>query len=710
MERPVGKSGEAIDVRRLPVFPHVLLRLLEKSHLPDTSFEELAEIIQTDPVLTSKFFAIYNFPAYSENNPASNLKQLLVMMGLDTIKSIAVTSAVNQMFTRRDEVMDVFVESFWQTSLKSAFIAEQLAQQINYKPLDEAYFCGLLHRVGQLVLQKKTNGGYVRLASIDLGNRRDAVERESFGVSAAEIGALLIKNWDNQSFMSDAVLYQSESVDAILDASRLVKLINLTSKLVKNEHLIDTSVIEDGHRLFNLDEQQIVNAVSAADDRLSAVMQDLLLPAQVDDNESSGFDGVESSTQILSVKQVRRELTKRVRDIAMLDGARQLLEKNSDLDGILSSIQKNLYVLFGLMRNLCFLYDPQSESLIGTKSSDQWSGINELEVALVPGRSLMAEAVLRKTIVHSLDPQWSQSLSILDQQLIKLTGSEEILYLPLISRQTVVGILAIGINSAIFSSLKSHINQMVLFAGEVADVIQRHQNRSQDFKEMLESERTRREGHLKELIHEAGNPLGIINNYLEILGIQLGEEHPVQDQLHIIKEEIERVGDILRQMRETPEKEEVPVGMLDLNAFISELVKIFRASISARQNIEIELQLDQNLDPIHSNRNSLKQIFTNLIKNAFEAMEKSGTITITTRGQVNVDGKHFVEIMVSDQGPGVPDEVMEHLFNPVASAKGKNHSGLGLTIVRNLVADLHGSISCRTSKGIGTEFRILIPH
>ena len=212
------------------------------------------------------------------------------------------------------------------------------------------------------------------------------------------------------------------------------------------------------------------------------------------------------------------------------------------------------------------------------------------------------------------------------------------------------------------------------------------------------------------MVHEAGNPLGIINNYLEILGIQLGDEHPAQDQLEIIKEEIQRVGEILTQMRETPDREEVSMGAMDLNGFIGDLAKIFKASISANKSIELELDLDKQLEPVHSSRNSLKQILTNLIKNASEAIEDFGTVVVSTRGNINVDGKNYVEITISDDGPGIPDGMMEYLFSPVTSMKGNGHSGLGLTIVRNLVAELHGSISCRTTKDIGTEFRILMPY
>jgi nitrogen-specific signal transduction histidine kinase len=89
-------------------------------------------------------------------------------------------------------------------------------------------------------------------------------------------------------------------------------------------------------------------------------------------------------------------------------------------------------------------------------------------------------------------------------------------------------------------------------------------------------------------------------------------------------------------------------------------------------------------------------------------MPEGGRITIGTRGQVNVNGKLFVELTITDTGPGIPDHIMRNLFHPVESSKGKAHSGLGLTIVKKLVTDCGGAISCSSSRK-GTEFRVLLP-
>jgi signal transduction histidine kinase len=102
-------------------------------------------------------------------------------------------------------------------------------------------------------------------------------------------------------------------------------------------------------------------------------------------------------------------------------------------------------------------------------------------------------------------------------------------------------------------------------------------------------------------------------------------------------------------------------------------------------------------------------VITNLLKNAVEALPGGGTITVQTR-RLNVGGAPFVEIRIGDDGPGVPPEILPRLFTPLKSTKGEAHSGLGLTIVSNLVTQLEGTISCSNKDVRGAEFVVRLPH
>jgi HD-like signal output (HDOD) protein/signal transduction histidine kinase len=708
MNRVTGKSVGAVDIRKLPSLPHVLLNLIQVCHKPDTTIEELSDIVLKDAALTAKVVAIINSPTYSQRSTLEDFSQLLAGLGLETIKNIATTAAVNQLFSRHSGETDEYLATFWRTSYKCACLTKALAQVTEYPAEEEAYVAGLLHSIGQLVLQKKSRGEYARLLSeSENAAARAVMETGLFGITAAQSGSALIKHWDLPSFMSDAVLYQDEPADAILDTPRLVKLVNLGNKLSEAGEEIPAELAKEAAQLFSLSEETLGRVLAITEDQLQETAAALAIPLETAAAQKPDSD----STSSLSIREVRHQLALQVRDIAILDGARQHLEHGGELQGILRIIQKNKFILFGLSNILFFLYDPETNALKGSSCRDsQRDRAAELRVPLMPERSLVVEAVLQKDVVHSLDHKWMESLSVVDSQITKLLESEGILCVPLLADKAIIGTMVAGINSSELTALKKKFGQMMLFATEAAGVIQRRQLQAKERQMLLETERSRYESRTREMVHEANNPLGIINNYLDILGIKLDEEHPAKEQLGIIKEEIKRVGDILMQMREIPEPEDTHAGEIDLNAFVSELGEIFKASLFSSHNIELELQLDDSMEPFHGNHNSLKQVLTNLMKNAAEAMSNGGKVYIETRDQVNSNGRNYVEITVSDNGPGIPEQILANLFRPVVSGKGGEHLGIGLTIVKDLITEMHGTISCRSVGNKGTEFRILIPR
>ena len=137
------------------------------------------------------------------------------------------------------------------------------------------------------------------------------------------------------------------------------------------------------------------------------------------------------------------------------------------------------------------------------------------------------------------------------------------------------------------------------------------------------------------------------------------------------------------------------------------------------KQIEVSLSIDPELPKIKTDPNGLKQILINLVKNASEALDKGGKITVTTRflaesAKIMIDEKKripgSIEIEVSDNGPGIDEKVRETLFDPYTTTKaGASNRGLGLSIVYSIVKELNGMIHCQSEKGKGTRFIITLP-
>ena len=251
-----------------------------------------------------------------------------------------------------------------------------------------------------------------------------------------------------------------------------------------------------------------------------------------------------------------------------------------------------------------------------------------------------------------------------------------------------------------------------MFANEAAFHILTERQRVNDAAEKGEEEREYYHSRAREVVHEASNPLSIIKNYVHILSSKLDQDNKVQEELSIIKEELDRAGSILLRLPGIADKQTTESGaeLVNVNNLIADLLKVFRSSLFATSNIEALSDFDEDMIAMVCNRNAVKQILTNLLKNAAEALTDSGRITITTQALVNHNGKQYVEIVIADNGPGIPAEIQAKLFSPVDTTKDKNHSGLGLSIVKNLLEEMDGTISCRSSAKKGTRFEILIPR
>ncbi len=283
--------------------------------------------------------------------------------------------------------------------------------------------------------------------------------------------------------------------------------------------------------------------------------------------------------------------------------------------------------------------------------------------------------------------------------------------MPLIVHNAAIGTLALGIDEAQLPSLLKQQGLFKRFANEIASTISSSLadfRGEQDKDRKLDPDKVLK-ARAREVVHEVRNPLSIINNYLEILSVKLEGDDPAQQDLDTIKSEIHRINTILENLSHSTVVDISETDAVDVNALIADLSHMFQTSLFAAHDIEISLNLDESMPPMLTNADAIKQIYTNLVKNAVEALPAEGLVMVYTQDQVNVDGKAHFEICVADDGPGIPAEILPTLFTPVQTTKGDGHSGLGLTIVKNLVNEMNGSISCRSSDK-GTSFHILLPR
>src|SRR5205807_1642401 len=223
---------------------------------------------------------------------------------------------------------------------------------------------------------------------------------------------------------------------------------------------------------------------------------------------------------------------------------------------------------------------------------------------------------------------------------------------------------------------------------------------------LLEIEKFAATGRLAATIaHEVNNPMEAIKNAIYLLAGSIPENAtPVYN---ILKSETERVARIVRQMlglyRNT---EQVKPG--NLNVIIEDTLLLLNRQLQ-RANVEIKTELGPLPDAVIA-ADQIRQVFSNLVINAKDAMPNGGRLIIRSRPIPSSDDLHgWVRILIADTGSGIPPEMIGTIFEPFVTTKGEKGTGLGLWIVKGIIQNHAGKLSVRSRLGKGTVFKIDLP-
>jgi len=696
-----------IDINKLPTLPQVLLFFLDASHTEVVSFDCLSDLIKKDASLTVRIVSAASSAYYGGQGTVLPFERILVLLGLQTIKTIAITASVQQFFSRFDSASARQLKAFWRDSLTCAQLASSLAQLTGYANKDEAYLAGMIHNIGSLIFSNNYPDQYAALVEMATDEAQlVALETEHFGGSRYQAGAWIVSSWGNDSFLADSVLYQGEPVESMRGAHHLVKILAVASRLSQYRDDADADGLAAARQLFDLNH-------SLVDDLLEKTRGEVVDIAKSMDIDLEPLVSESASAEISANDEEKQvELAGKVRDIAMLNGVRQDLSRSEGELSVKQAISKSLSILFNCKSCLFFKTTEQGQSLKGDPLGDDDQKIAEFDIALLPEASLIARSFIEERVLHSYAVDSTTPASVVDRQLLKLTGSKAIVCLPLIVDQHQLGVLVVGVAAKTAAAIELQLQLWKMFANEASYSLFMQQQHERQQQSQHDEDSEYYQARAREIVHEVNNPLSIVKNYVHILSSRLDENAAAQDELQIIREELERAGNILLRLPGITEQHITSEGsaFINVNTQVTDLLKVFRSSLFVTTGVSAVTDLDDNMALIESNPSAIKQILTNLIKNAAEALPVSGLITVETQALVNFNGCNYVEIVIADNGPGIMPEVQEKLFTPVETTKAGNHAGLGLSIVKSLIDELEGSISCRSSAKNGTRFEVLIPR
>jgi two-component system, NtrC family, sensor histidine kinase HydH len=203
--------------------------------------------------------------------------------------------------------------------------------------------------------------------------------------------------------------------------------------------------------------------------------------------------------------------------------------------------------------------------------------------------------------------------------------------------------------------------------------------------------------------HEVRNPLAGIRSTAQLW--QRGVFGLDEESLGGLVHEVDRLEEIVSRLLQFSRADAQQLAPGDLNAVLSEAARL-AAGPAESSGVRIEIELDPNLASVAMARPALLQVFRNLTSNAVQAMTNGGTLRLSTRRDPN---RASVMAVVADSGPGLPPDVIGHLFEPFYTTKPEG-TGLGLAIAREIALAHRGDLrAANRAEGSGAVFTLTLP-
>lgn len=482
-------------------------------------------------------------------------------------------------------------------------------------------------------------------------------------------------NVGHDPIMAELLAFRGTRPELLEDASPLLKLFTVVDAL----EVMDADAAGAlAHQLLDVEPAEFVRLLTQAAARMEGLLVELDL---VEDLDEDWADRLWARQQV-----------------SMLS---LLFADCRHLDQLYEAHRFATRSLFGVIP--CFLIlDEGRQALVPV-------GESGIGILLSSQTSTIARSVRegqRQTLTNNIDQ------AVADRQVLRRLGVSEGLCVPI---QLPAGEDASKVGALVFVVDEDVDNDftMQVYAEELARWVLHQQTDAGGELDLVSRYRAREEKRMREIVHEANNPLSIVHNYLHILELRLQHEPSAIEQLEMIGSELKRAGDIFQRVRELPPETEVEstaqAAFADFHA--NELAgRVFELHRGYAEDHDVDLRLDLAAGSlaITSDEQRLAQILNNLVRNAIEASQGE-SVTVASSVGVFREGREGVEISVRDTGPGLPREVLERLAEPKQSTKGGDHAGLGLHIVHRLVSEMKGSIDVRTSSGRGTTFTVYLP-
>ncbi len=224
-------SINIVKIRRyigsMPSLPTTVAKVMQICNNPKTSPTDLDKVISLDPVLMGKVLKLINSAYYGLQNQVTSLVRAIIMLGVNTVKNLALSTAVLDKLADKSGFRALNMEGFWRHSLCVGVVAKMIARKkgVEAQKLDEFFAAGLLHDIGKIPLNNAVSDDYVRAMSLADRERIPIhlAEKRSIDIDHAEVGSMIAEAWhldgpiaDAIRFHHDLAIYEGKNADIVM--------------------------------------------------------------------------------------------------------------------------------------------------------------------------------------------------------------------------------------------------------------------------------------------------------------------------------------------------------------------------------------------------------------------------------------------------------------------------------------------------------------
>lgn len=228
--------------------------------------------------------------------------------------------------------------------------------------------------------------------------------------------------------------------------------------------------------------------------------------------------------------------------------------------------------------------------------------------------------------------------------------------------------------------------------------------------EMLHAEHLATLGELAAgVAHEIRNPLAGIAGAIEIITKEFPQDHPDREVLEDLRQEVRRIEKTLNDLLVYARPKPPQFGRADLKETVARTLQLARQQTGDKR-VDFSIQIPATLPPFLADSEQLHQVLLNLLLNGIQAIESEGRIVIEAAAcdAAGPGNSGYLEISVSDNGPGIPPEHLERIFRPFYTTK-RGGTGLGLSLCRRIIVAHGGALNVESQMKRGSRFTIRLP-